>query len=81
MIVKIKDPEGLKKLLITKGYSMNSFAKEVDISSPYICQLLKEERYASGKVAKKISDGLGLKFEEIFFIDVACSSKRRGDEI
>lgn len=77
MIVKIKDPEGLKKLLIAKGHSMRSFARTIDISNPYISQILKEERFASGKVAKKISDGLGLPFEEIFFIVPACNSKRK----
>ena len=74
MKISLKDPYEFKKLLMQKGYSQRSFADATEISRPYFNQIINEERFPSGKVAKKIVDQLELSFTEIFFIDDACKS-------
>ena len=74
MKVTLKDSNEFKKLLLQKGYSQRSFAEATEISSPYFNQIINEERFPSGKVAKKIVDVLELNFDDIFFIDDACKS-------
>jgi transcriptional regulator with XRE-family HTH domain len=74
MKIHLKNPNELKKILLQKGYSQRSFAESTEISSPYFNQIINEERFPSGKVAKRIVDQLDMNFEDIFFIDDACKS-------
>jgi transcriptional regulator with XRE-family HTH domain len=74
MKIILKNHTELKKLLLLKGHSQRSFAETLEISPPYFNQIVNGERFPSGKIAKKIVDELELKFEDIFFIDVACKS-------
>jgi transcriptional regulator with XRE-family HTH domain len=73
MKIVLKDPDGLKKILLQKGYSQRSFAEATEISSPYFNQIINGDRSPSGKVAKKIVDVLVMDFDDIFFIENACS--------
>ncbi len=74
MKVNLKDPYTFKKILIIKGYSQRKLAKAIDLSTPYLNQIVNGERNPSAEVAKKIVDKLEMKFEDIFFIDDACKS-------
>ncbi|BCB04772.1 helix-turn-helix transcriptional regulator [Bacillus sp. KH172YL63] len=73
MKVKLKDPHELRKLILQNGHSQRSFAEHIKISNPYLSQIVNEERFCSGKIAKQISDGLGVNFADIFFIEDACN--------
>lgn len=68
MKVNLKNPNEFKKLLITKGYSQRKLAKEIELSTPYLNQIVNGERFPSGEVAKKIVDHLEIQFDDIFFI-------------
>ncbi|MEH7093978.1 helix-turn-helix transcriptional regulator [Neobacillus vireti] len=74
MKIHLKNPNEFKKLLLQKGYSQRSFAESSEISPPYFNQIINEERFPSGKVAKRIADQLEMNFEDIFFIEDACKS-------
>lgn len=76
MKIKLKDPNEFKKLLLVSGYSQTELAKAIEITPPYINQIVNEERFPSAKIAKKISFQLGVNFADIFFIDDACKSYR-----
>ncbi|USK48894.1 helix-turn-helix transcriptional regulator [Bacillus sp. CMF12] len=72
MKIKVKNTEEFKKLLLIKGFSQRTFSKSVKISNPHFNLIINGERNPSGKVAKKIADGLNVRFEDIFFVDYAC---------
>lgn len=81
MKVKLKDPQTLRKLILQNGHSQRSFAELIKISNPYLNQIINGEKFCSGKVAKQISDGLEVTFEDIFFIEVACNSNQEVEDI
>jgi transcriptional regulator with XRE-family HTH domain len=72
--IELKDPYTIRKAMIIKGYSQSKFAKIINISLPYLNQIINGERFPSAEVAKKIADELDMKFEDIFFINSACKS-------
>lgn len=72
MKIKLKDPTEFKKMLIVNGFSQTELAKVVEVTPPYINQIVNEERSPSAKIAKRISTNLGVDFNDIFFIDSAC---------
>lgn len=74
MLIKLKNQNDFRKVIIIKGYSLNSFAKEAGISGPYMAQIANGTRNPSAKVAKKISNALQVEFDEIFFVEIACKS-------
>lgn len=74
MKVILKNSEEMKRTIIIKGYSIRSFSVAIGISSGYLSQILKGDRNPSGKVARTISDELGIEFEEYFFVESACKS-------
>jgi DNA-binding XRE family transcriptional regulator len=74
MKIKLRDPVCFKKMLIVNGFSQTDLAKAVEVTPPYLHQIVNEERFPSAKIAKKISEVIGVKFEDIFFIDDACKS-------
>lgn len=78
--IKVKEINKLKELLVIKGFSQRSFAKKINISSPYLNQIVTGERLPSAKIAKKITDELGVSFEDIFFIDFVYNSIQKGGE-
>lgn len=72
MEIRIKDAKKLKELLIIKGFTQRLFAREINLSYPYLNKIINEESPPSPKVAKSICDKLDTQFEEIFFIKDAC---------
>jgi transcriptional regulator with XRE-family HTH domain len=72
--IVIKDTKLIKKLLLINGFSQRSLAKQIDVTSGYISQIINGERNPSGKIAKNICNALNVPFEEIFFIDNAYKS-------
>ncbi|USK66270.1 helix-turn-helix transcriptional regulator [Peribacillus frigoritolerans] len=74
MKIYLKDPKEFRKVLLLKGHSQRTFAELVEITPPYLNQIVNGERFPSGKVAKKIVDVLEMEFEDIFFINDACKS-------
>ncbi|SDM18271.1 helix-turn-helix transcriptional regulator [Bacillus sp. OK048] len=72
MKIKLKDPTEFKKMLIINGFSQTELAKAIEVTPPYINQIVNEERSPSAKIAKRISTNLGVDFNDIFFIDSAC---------
>lgn len=66
--VTLKNAIEFRKTLIKMGYSQSKLAKAVGLSTPYISQIVNEERFPSGEVANKIAEHLNLKFDDIFFI-------------
>lgn len=72
--IYLKDPKEFRKVLLLKGHSQRTFAELVEITPPYLNQIVNGERFPSGKVAKKIVDVLEMEFEDIFFINDACKS-------
>lgn len=74
MKVQLKNPNDFKIMLIKKGYSQAKLAEAVDLSSPYVSQIVNGEKYPSGKVAVKIANQLNVKFDDIFFISNTSKS-------
>jgi len=70
--VSLKDSEKLRLAIASKGHSQTSFAKLVDISQPYLNQIINMDKQPSPVVAKKICDGLGMSIEDIFFVTSDC---------
>lgn len=76
MKIRIKDVVKFKELILRKGYTQRGFGRAVGISEPYANQIANGERNPGPKVAKNICKTLGSKFDDIFFIDCADSSKQ-----
>lgn len=74
MKICLKDPQAFRKILLVNGHSQKAFAELIEITPPYLNQIVNQERFPSGKVAKKIVDVLEMKFEDIFFVNDACKS-------
>jgi DNA-binding XRE family transcriptional regulator len=74
MKVNLKNPNEFRKTLIKKGYSQSKLAKAINLSSPYVNQIVNGERFPSGEVANRIAEHLGLKFDDIFFINDTSKS-------
>jgi DNA-binding XRE family transcriptional regulator len=72
MKVKAKNSKELLKMIIMNGYTLRSLASDIEVSNSYLSQIVNGTRNPSGKVAKKIADALGTKFDVIFFIEDAC---------
>lgn len=74
MRITLKNPNEFRKIIIVHGYSQTDLARAVEITPSYLNQILNEERFPSGKVAKRIAGELNLEFHDIFFINDACKS-------
>lgn len=66
--VKLKNPQEFKCIIAKKGFSQRGFAKQIHLSYEYFNQIANDRLSPSGKAAKKITDALGLEFDDIFFI-------------
>lgn len=69
MSIKIKDLNDFSKRVMISGFSQRSFAEHINVSNAMINQIFNEKRNPSAKIAKKITDGLGVSFDDIFFIE------------
>lgn len=68
MNIKLKDGHDFSKRLILMGFSQRSFAKKIGTSGSFMCNIINGNRNPSAEMAKKICVGLGVTFDEIFFI-------------
>lgn len=66
MRIVLKDKNEFKYLIIIKGYSQRGFSRMIGLSEPYINQITNGERNPSPQTAKKITELLEIKFEDIF---------------
>ncbi|MFK4316011.1 MULTISPECIES: helix-turn-helix domain-containing protein [unclassified Bacillus (in: firmicutes)] len=79
--IKLKDEIKTRLLIAKTGKSLRSFSKENGFSHTYLSQILKGDRNPSPVVATKISNGLNLEIEDIFFVRVVGSANRlKGDQ-
>lgn len=76
MKIVVSDTGKLKELIIKSGFSIRGFGRKIGISSGYVVQVCNGNRNPSPEVAKKITDALGVGFDEIFFILSACKSEQ-----
>lgn len=76
MKIRLKNSEEFNMTLLLKGFSQRGFGRAVGISEPYANQIANGERNPGPNVAKRICDVLEVKFEDIFFVERACNSKK-----
>jgi DNA-binding XRE family transcriptional regulator len=76
MKIKLKDPVEFRRILIVNGFSQAELAKTIQVTQPYINQIVNEERFPTAKIAKKITDELNLEFNDILFIDDVCKCEQ-----
>ncbi len=75
--VHFKDVHKVRLEIAKRGLTLNDFASDIGISQSYLSQLLNESNTPSPRVAFKISNGLGVDFEEFFLINnIDISIKR-----
>ncbi|OZU88675.1 hypothetical protein CIL03_10320 [Virgibacillus indicus] len=74
MKIKLKDVYLFKLNLINAGLSQRSYARKIGISESYANQIANGNRNPSPSVAKRTTELLGLDFNDIFFIEIACKS-------
>lgn len=74
MIIKIK-ADAFKDIRIKKGFSQRGLGRAAKLSGTLINQIENNDRNPSPESAKKITDALGVEFEDIFFTENVCSSK------
>jgi DNA-binding XRE family transcriptional regulator len=68
MIIKVKT-ERLNELMIRKGFTKRSLARNAKIGHATTIQVCNGERNPSPPVAKKIIDELEVEFDEVFTIE------------
>ncbi|WP_397539826.1 helix-turn-helix domain-containing protein [Rummeliibacillus pycnus] len=68
MKIIVKDPDVLRTMLIEKGYSQREFSRLTGLSENYFNQIINHKKSPSPAVAKKISNQLGLEFQDVFLI-------------
>lgn len=73
----IKNVDDLKELVLKSGFSLRGLGRETGISSGYIVQLVNGCRNPSPITAKKITDALGVTFDDIFYIKNAHKSDQK----
>lgn len=72
--IKFKNRKDTQLKIAETGNSLRSFSNKTGISQGYLSQLLNGEYNPSPTMASKIATGLGLKIEDIFFIEVIDES-------
>jgi len=69
MLKVVLRPRELERLLTKRNLSHNAFATRLGISSGYMSQLVRQERYPSAELRAKILRSLrNVTFDEIFVI-------------
>lgn len=68
MKIIVKDSEELRAILIEEGYSQREFSRLTGLSENYFNQIINHKRNPSPAIAKKISQQLGLEFNDVFQI-------------
>lgn len=70
-MVKVRlNNQALQLAMARRNMSQNMLAARIGISSGYISQLMRGDRYASPRVRQKILDALNpLTFDDVFIIE------------
>lgn len=66
--VRMKNFEQTRLEIAKTGRSLRKFSKDIGISQGYLSQILCGKKKPSPTIAYKISNGLGLQLDDIFFI-------------
>jgi transcriptional regulator with XRE-family HTH domain len=69
MTIRLKNAKEFKRLLMEKGYSYRAFAKVSKVAFPTISDIANEKKFPTPQAAKKITEALGLEFNDLFFIE------------
>jgi len=69
MKIKVKDPDALKKKIISSGYNISQFAIQLGISYTHMHGIVSGKSHNGAKLSKKICSILNCEFDDIFFID------------
>lgn len=79
IIVKVvlKSVDGFRRLLIVNGLTQRGLGRAIGIAESYSNQVCSGTRSPSAVVAKKITDHLGVSFDDIFFISDDHSSNQQ----
>lgn len=72
----LKDGVRTRLLIAETGNSLRRFSKNISISHCYLSQILRGIRKPSPTVAYKIANGLNLKIEDIFLVDMVDTSNK-----
>lgn len=64
----------VRRVLLTENISQNEAARRIGVSSGYMTQLLKGERFPSPKTRKKLQRFFkGCRFEQLFEPKIECA--------
>ena len=66
-MIVVKNPQKLKEILTTDGNTITSRAKEMGYSKAYVSSIVTGVRNPNEKIAIKICELTGEKFDDIFF--------------
>lgn len=69
LVCKVKDPIAIKLLIAKTGKSLRQFSKQINISHPYLSQILNCKKNPSPTIAYKISDALGKDITDLFIVE------------
>ena len=67
-MIVVKNPQELKEILTSKNNTITSRAKELGYSKAYLSSIVTGVRNPNEKIAIKICELTGKKFDDIFFI-------------
>lgn len=67
-MIVVKNPQELKEILTAERNTITSRAKQLGYSKAYVSSIVTGVRNPNEKVAIKICELTGKKFDEIFFI-------------
>lgn len=81
MNVQLKDRKKVRMLIAQTGKSLRSFAKEIEVSQPYLSQILSGKKNPSVTIAYKIANGLSYEVEEIFLIKLIDVTNQKNNSI
>lgn len=68
MKIYISNPMFLQLTLLQNGFNQSRFSRELGITASYLNLLIHGKRSPSPQLAKKISDLLNVKFNDLFTI-------------
>jgi transcriptional regulator with XRE-family HTH domain len=68
MKIYISNPLFLQLTLLQNGFNQISFSKEIGITASYLNLLIHGKRNPSPQLAKKISELLNVKFNDLFTV-------------
>lgn len=69
MRIVLKDKYALRKHIIKAGFTNKEFANLIGFTFPHTNNVISGARQPSPRMAKVISETLGIKFDDIFFIE------------